>query len=210
MKTILLDFDWTIANSFDNIINCINKLSSKYKYQKIDKTSLIRDENIKNLFSKINIRWYNLPFYMRDLKNSLKDEIDQIELFKDFIAYLTELKNEYNLVILSSNNSETIKKILEKNQIDIFHNICPDSSLFGKHKTIKKYLKQNNIPFANTIYVGDEIRDIHACQKAWIPIIAVSWWFNNRPSLFKNNPDYLADNIDEFKAILDLHFKNSN
>lgn len=210
MKTILLDFDGTIANSFDNIINCINNLSKKYKYDKIEKTNIIRDENIKNLFSKIKIRWYKIPFYMRDLKLCLRKDMDNVELFVDFADCLTKLKNDYNLVILSSNNSNTIKDILEKNKMNIFSEICPDSSLNGKQKTIKKFLKQNKISMENVIYVWDEIRDIHACQKAWIPIIAVSWWFNNRQSLFKNNPDYLADNIDEFKAILNLHFKNHN
>lgn len=208
MKTILLDFDWTIANSFENIISCINKLSKKYKYEQINEKSLIRDENIKNLFGKINIRWYNLPFYMKDLKNCLKDEIDNVELFNEFVSYLSQLKKDYKLVIVSSNKTETIKEILEKQNIWIFDEICPDSSLFGKHKTIKKYIKHNNLKYSDVIYVGDEIRDIQACKKAWIPIIAVSWGFNNRNSLFQNNPDYLVDNIDEFKGVLEVHFKN--
>ncbi|MBK7733406.1 MAG: HAD hydrolase-like protein [Bacteroidales bacterium] len=33
------------------------------------------------------------------------------------------------------------------------------------------------------VYVGDETRDIEACQAAGIPVIAVSWGLNRRELL---------------------------
>ncbi|MBK7488721.1 MAG: HAD hydrolase-like protein [Bacteroidales bacterium] len=47
------------------------------------------------------------------------------------------------------------------------------------------------------VYVGDETRDIEACQAAGIPVIAVSWGLNRRELLASLSPDQIADRPEE-------------
>ena len=52
------------------------------------------------------------------------------------------------------------------------------------------------------IYVADEVRDIEAARKAGVKIICVSWGYNDKSSLEKNNPDALVDNTDQLFAVI--------
>jgi phosphoglycolate phosphatase-like HAD superfamily hydrolase len=51
------------------------------------------------------------------------------------------------------------------------------------------------------IYIGDETRDIEACKKINVPIIAVSWGFNSHKSLASHSPTYLINNPKELVEI---------
>ncbi|MEY4243328.1 MAG: hypothetical protein RLZZ245_913, partial [Verrucomicrobiota bacterium] len=52
------------------------------------------------------------------------------------------------------------------------------------------------------LYIGDELRDVKAAQKAGIPIAAVTWGFNSRESLAASEPDYLFDQPTDFLRLL--------
>lgn len=51
------------------------------------------------------------------------------------------------------------------------------------------------------MYVGDEVRDIEACQKVGIKIAAVTWGLNTKEALERYHPDSL---IDKPQQLLDL------
>ena len=52
------------------------------------------------------------------------------------------------------------------------------------------------------MYIGDELRDVKASQKAGIPIAAVTWGFNSRESLAASEPDFLFDQPVDFLRLL--------
>ena len=52
------------------------------------------------------------------------------------------------------------------------------------------------------LYIGDELRDVKASQKAGVPIAAVTWGFNSRQSLAAAKPDYLFDRPADFLTLL--------
>jgi phosphoglycolate phosphatase len=53
------------------------------------------------------------------------------------------------------------------------------------------------------LYVGDEVRDIQACKKSFVKIIAVTWGFDIPDVLKSHNPDFLVSTP---KEILDIIF----
>ena len=52
------------------------------------------------------------------------------------------------------------------------------------------------------LYIGDELRDVKASQKAGVPIAAVTWGFNSKESLAACSPDYLFDSPADFLRLL--------
>jgi phosphoglycolate phosphatase-like HAD superfamily hydrolase len=48
--------------------------------------------------------------------------------------------------------------------IDIFDAIHSSYNLFGKSGTINAFLKTHQLKKEEIIYIGDELRDIQACQ----------------------------------------------
>jgi phosphoglycolate phosphatase len=100
-----------------------------------------------------------------------------------------------------------VEAFLTKHDITVFDSLQSDTGLFGKDKAIKKFLRQNAITKERVMYVGDEIRDIQACQKAGVKIIAVTWGFNSREGLEMHHPDFLIDRPSDILRIVTDRFK---
>ena len=54
-------------------------------------------------------------------------------------------------------------------------------------------LRTGTFGAGETLYIGDEVRDIDACRKTGIRIISVTWGFNSKEALCRKNPDFLVD-----------------
>lgn len=203
MKTLLFDFDWTIGNSFDILIDCVKELSKKYWYQISWNFEEIRKKSLKRILKEdCKLKRYSLPFYIKDIKRLLQKRSLEISLYPKIKEVLEELSKKYSLHIISSNKKEIIEEILKKNKISCFQNIYSNASLFGKHKIIKKFLKKFGIEKENSIYIWDEIRDIDACKKIGIPIIAVTRGLNSKNILEKYHPEYIIDTPEELLSTI--------
>ncbi|MFZ1324135.1 MAG: HAD hydrolase-like protein, partial [Candidatus Saccharimonadales bacterium] len=53
----------------------------------------------------------------------------------------------------------------------------------------------------DTVYIGDETRDIQAARMAFIRAVSVTWGFNTRRILEKQRPAYLIDTPEELLSI---------
>jgi len=53
------------------------------------------------------------------------------------------------------------------------------------------------------IYIGDEIRDVHAAQKAGVESGTVTWGFNSQELLSSANPDHIWGKPEEILAFFD-------
>ena len=54
----------------------------------------------------------------------------------------------------------------------------------------------------HVFYVCDEVRDIEAARKSGIKSIAVTWGYNTKGALIKENPDFLVNSPDELRNII--------
>ena len=48
----------------------------------------------------------------------------------------------------------------------------------------------------------DEVRDIEAARKSGIKSVAVTWGYNSKDALLKENPDFLINSPDELRNII--------
>ncbi len=189
IKQIVFDFDGTLADTFDVMNNIAKKEYGEYD---ID-LELIKNEGAKALLKKVNIPSWKIPEIILNVTSKLRNNKD-IKLFPDIVNLLNTLKNDYKIGIVSSNSEEIIIDTLKEYNIDtLFEFVYSDSSLFGKHLVLKKMCSKYKINPLEVIYVGDEDRDIIAARKAKIKTIAVTWGFNSKERLSRENPDYLVD-----------------
>ena len=116
---------------------------------------------------------------------------------------LSELSGneQIHLGILTSNTQENVKQFLYKNELNFFDFIRTGKSVFGKSHMLNKIIKQRHANKNDVFYVCDEVRDIEAAKKSGIKSIAVTWGYNNKDALIKENPDFLTDTPDELKNI---------
>ena len=148
-----------------------------------------------------------LPFWIKKIHSEMNNEISNISPTVEILPILLKLKKKYQLGILTSNTQENVKLFLEKNNMNFFDFIYTGKSVFGKKNIIKKAIKQQKINRNKIIYVCDEIRDIEAAKKLEIKIIAVTWGYNNKNALEKENPDFIIDVPKDLENIVMKEFE---
>lgn len=202
-KTIIFDFDGTIADSFIVIKNILLNLSDDFGYKKPTEKeiNLLRLKHPKEIIKMLGIPYYKIPFLVHRLNTEIQQKISEIKPIAGIKEALLALKSEkYTLGILSSANQKNVTTFLKNNDIEVFSFIQTGIGIFGKAPVLNQVLRKQKINKSDAIYVGDEIRDIEAAKKVGIKIIAVAWGFNEEKGLITFHPDAL---IDEPNKLLD-------
>lgn len=193
VKIILFDFDGTIADTLDSIVKITNRLAGEFGYKKTTQEDVeyMRNMNSMQIIKTSGVPIVKVPFLLQMVKLELNHEIQNLKPISGIIETLQVLSNkEYKLGIVTSNSLENVKGFLERNDMSkLFSFIHAGSTLFGKNKAIKSFLRKEGLTPERVIYVGDETRDIEAARKAKIKVIAVSWGFNSKAILSKHKPD---------------------
>ncbi|MGL5062690.1 MAG: HAD-IA family hydrolase [Microcoleus sp.] len=192
-KVIIFDFDGTLADSLDVLLSISNRLSAEFGFKSATKEELAQLSNLTSwqILKYSGISIFKFPLLIARLKTELQSEIPRIQLFSGIKEVLLELKSlGFQLGIITSNSRENVVASLENNGLQNIFNFIYSGTTFGKHKVIKRWLKQEKVAPEEVVYVGDEIRDIEAARRTGIKIIAVGWGFNSKEALAAHHPDF--------------------
>ena len=202
IKLIIFDFDGTIADTASLFYEAANKLSGKYKLGNIKNLKYYKNVSMKDLFEKeFKISKFKIPFLMRDCLKYTNQIQSRIKLFTGVKKLISELKRNHEIGILTSNLRDTVDKVLNRNKLKVsfIHQKLP---LFSKDKAILKILKTQKLKVNEVIYIADEIRDIIACKKAGIKIIAVDWGYESKKLLLTEKPDFIVSKAKEILKVI--------
>lgn len=207
IKVIIFDFDGTLANTLPLAIKCINSLAPEYGYNATNDPEIIemlREKGMHEIVKMLGLWFWQLPVYATKAKNFFKENLKDITVFDGVKDMIKVLATKYEIAIITSNSKDTVKRVLDTAEIVDVKNIYADSSIFGKHAVIKRFLKNNKLEPCQVIYVGDEIRDVEACKKIGVKIVAVTWGYNSKNALTLSKPDYLADSCQDIVKIISM------
>lgn len=206
-KVLIFDFDGTLADTLPRIVDITNSLASEFGYppSSNEDVSQIRQLGAWQVIQRSGVSIFKLPSLIRRIQKELSKEIEHTKLFSDMAETLSKLKdNGHTLGIVSSNSSENVNKFLEINHLEhLFDFVVSSTTLFGKHRSLKKIIWQQHLNLDHVIYIGDETRDIEAAKKIGIKIIAVGWGFNSVEILTTYKPTYLLHSPLEILGVID-------
>lgn len=208
MPTFLFDFDGTLADSLSVIVEIANRLAPEFGYRP---TSLEQVDALKGLSTRQLIRYSGIPVLkipalLRRLRAELTDYSTHIPPFEGIPDAIQQLNTQnYPLAIITSNTPEVVNPFLATHTLDhCFSGVVGGGTLFGKGRLLAKYVKRYGFVPEQTVYVGDEVRDIQAARFAGLRSAAVTWGFNSRESLATAQPDWLIDDPRDLVAIADM------
>jgi len=202
VRTIIFDFDGTIADTLQSSITAINSLANKYGFRKVTKEE-VRSEGTQEIIKDRHISLFKLPKLLKDYTTLVQKQITSQHPIDQMPQLLAELNQSgLDLSIITSNSVENVSIFLNKHNLTFFKHIYSDTSVFGKNIVISRFLTKYKLKNEETIYVGDELRDIAAAHKAKIKIISVTWGFNSKEALKSDSPDYLVNKPNQIAEIL--------
>lgn len=205
IKQLIFDFDGTIVDSSALAVQILNELAEKYHFKKVtmEDVHILKTAPVRERFKRIGLPLYLIPKMSVDCMMMYHRELHALKPFDGIKDLMHYLKNEgFSLSVISSNSVENISHFVKDNDLEVFDHIISAKNLFGKDQSIKRFMKQNHLTSNETLYVGDEIRDIEACKKIPVKIIAVTWGFDPLSLLKSGSPDYIVDTPEEILKIV--------
>ncbi len=203
-KVLIFDFDGTIADSMGVLLQAYATLSETMGFRTLSDTDVDAVRNMPPLkvLSYLGIPLYRLPQLIIKGRAAYNSLLSSVEPIPGIPFVLMELQKEYELHILTSNDQKIVLSFLDTHEISCFESVTSERNLFGKDKSLKKMFKQLQCSPEDALYIGDEVRDIQACQKVGVDICSVSWGLNSHAILAEHSPTYLLKDPKELLSLL--------
>jgi len=202
--TYIFDFDGTLANTFDLILEAVNYYALQYGYTPLTHTEAVklRSLSAQKVLVGLGLSHWKVFELMLKVRRYMQSRMQQVNFYPGVLEVLQHLKAEgHDLGIVSSNSAKNVSMLLQKENCHLFSFICPSSHLLGKARVLKRLLKEKKLDKNQVYYIGDEVRDIEAAHHCGIQMIAVSWGFNTKELLVTKHPKYLIEAIQELKNL---------
>jgi len=199
-KFILFDFDGTIADTVNPIVDILNDLSGHYGYRKIDGEILERFRNQRNqdALKATGVHLYKILFIVRRVRQEMQKKIREIRPIAGIKETLSQLVQDgHRIGIVTTGSKRNVETFLKNNDLGDFEFIYAGKRFFSKGKILKRLLRKHKLTPVTAIYVGDQTSDIEAAREAGIKIVAVGWGFNSEGILRQYHPDALVKSPDE-------------
>lgn len=181
-QVVIFDFDGTLADSIGLAIRLYNQHAEHFGADQIAETEyedlrkMAREQGYKQVLKYKKVRLSRLPTIVLTVGKEMRAHMNEVKPYSGIIDALQELKAKgYRLGVLTSNQEHLVREFLETHQYPLFDFIVSEKTLFGKDKALKRIIKKFALDSRGVVYVGDEVRDVAACNKANIDVIAVTW-----------------------------------
>ena len=204
--TLVFDFDGTIADTLGETRLIFNQLAPDYGIRQVEEHELdhLRHLTLKQLLTHLRIPKRRVPALISRGTGMMRGNITRLKMIDGMAEVIVELRRHArSLGILTSNATANVDLFLQIHGLrENFDFISSTSKLTGKAKHLRAIRKTFSLRHEEMLYVGDELRDVKASQKAGIPIAAVTWGFNSREALAAEKPNYLFDQPADFLRLL--------
>jgi phosphoglycolate phosphatase len=187
---VVFDFDGTLADSADLSLATFNRIAPGLGLRPITDPEAARRTPTQKLLRQMGVRFWRLPRIVRAFQAAVADHAADLKLHPGVPDMLRRLHADgCRLGILSSNREDTIRTCLREHGVEhLFAFVVGYPKLFGKAKALRKILKAERCGRDAVLFVGDELRDLHAGQKLGVATAAVTWGFQAAELLEAANP----------------------
>lgn len=184
MKTLLFDFDGTIADSFELMVEIAHNIIGLPKTSD-DEIERLRAMPLSKVIREMHIPILKIPKLIVQGRQQMRARITELHPFEGMSEALTALHARgFNMYVLSSNGPEGVTEFLKNHKLDhLFHEVHGNVALFSKAAALHKIMKQNQLQKKDCFYIGDEVRDITAAAQAGVRCVTVTWGYQAAATL---------------------------
>lgn len=204
MAAIIFDFDGTIADSFDFVVDFLAAEAGIAKPTDAQRQEL-RGQSMIAIGRQFNLSWWRLLRSFFRGRRDMQTKMKRVQPFEGMPAVIKKLHAEgHELFMVSSNTVRNLHAFLHDHQLHTyFLEIYGGVGLFSKAPTLRRLLKEQKLEKKDAVYVGDETRDVQAAQSVDMRVVAVTWGFAQPTKLKALKPTAVANNPDELLRVLE-------
>ena len=188
-KTLIFDFDGTLADSFELVMDIVYELLQMPPRSPEEIAHLRRLPLIKAV-RELRVPIRKLPVLLTKGRQMMHERMDEVHPFPGVTRALQELKEAgFHMLVTSSNSEQNVRIFLRAHNMEAyFDGVYGGASIISKVGAIKQVLRRNQLNAADCFYIGDEVRDVVAASKAGVDPIAVTWGYQDPQALADHHP----------------------
>jgi phosphoglycolate phosphatase len=204
-RLFIFDFDGTLADSFSWFLDASDSVADRFGFDRLDRSDLdgLRALDARHILVRQRVPLWKLPLIARHARHLMARDIDRIPLFAGIGEALARLvARGVTLAIVSSNSQANVLRVLGPGAAPLFQVLECGVALFGKASRLRRVLKRTGIPAAETLFVGDEIRDAIAARTAGLAFGAVAWGYTRLEALRGQAPEVVFERPEDLPAFI--------
>ena len=205
-RLAIFDFDGTLADSLDWFRTSFHEVIARFDLTPVTAEELeqMRGLSAREIMARLNVSMWQLPAIVSDMRKRKLAAANEISLFKGIPAMLSDLQRRgIKTAIVSSDSEASVRQVLGPVNSLITRFDC-GAAIFGKHWKFRRVARRLGMEPADTICIGDEIRDIEAARAAGMDSGAVAWGYALPSALQAAGPTHLFNSIEEMMQRLTM------
>ena len=204
-RLAIFDSDGTLADTLPWMRGIFNELAEEHGFRRVEPRDYerFRDLHGTALLRELGLPLWKLPRVEGSLRRRMADYTGTLSLFPGTSDVLHRLAaGGVQLAIVSSNSRANVERVLGVNNAKLIAHFACGVSMLGKAARLRQLIRRSDVRPSEAIYIGDEIRDAEAAEKAGIAFGAVTWGQHTEEALRAKNPaavfttiQQIADNL---------------
>jgi phosphoglycolate phosphatase len=201
---IIFDLDGTLADSFPWFLRNVNDVADRFRFRRIANEDIdsLRHASSREIAARLKVPIWKIPMIARHMRRLKAQHLADIALFPGVDAMLRALTDGgVRLALVSSDHEANARRQLGKT-CALFSYFDCGASLFGKAAKFRRVVQRAGVSPAQTMAIGDEVRDIEAARAVGIACGAVCWGYAAPVALRAHAPDLVFERIDDIAPAL--------
>lgn len=197
--TLLLDFDGVILDSF----NAVLKINQALEPLLTGDVYRARFNGSMGEYTKK----HTTPDSVAQFFASYDNSVGEMPIVPGMRTVVEDLAQDYQLIIISSSHSSSIRKCLVLHGIESYvTEVLGYDVEVSKTEKVKTVLENYQIKSKETLYITDTLGDILEARAAGVESIAVSWGYHDVETLKKGEPIAIVPDPLSLKPAIDAYF----
>ena len=202
-KLAIFDFDGTLANSLPWFVSIVNTVAERYKFKAIDpaEIDMLRGYDARQVIGHLGVPFWKIPLIGNHVRGLMAQHIHEIGLFPGVDAMLASLADAgVTLAVVSSNSLANVRSVLGLENAALIQHYACGVAMFGKGPQFRRVVKLSGVAPAQTLCIGDELRDLRAARGEGLDFGAVAWGYTSATAFEPHAPAAVFREVDEIIA----------
>ncbi|CAH0447170.1 Phosphoglycolate phosphatase [Ralstonia syzygii subsp. syzygii] len=201
-KLIAFDFDGTLADSFACFRASLNAAAARHGFRPLDDALLAQARSLpaQGVLRLLGVPLWKAPRIIAEVRRQMREHASQIRLFPGIEDTLRQLTARGVRIAVATSNTEDLVRTVLGPASGLVTDFCCGISVFGKTCKLRALIASAGLQPAQSLYVGDEIRDALAAQAASMPFRGVSWSYTAAAALQLHCDTPLLDRPEDLLA----------
>ncbi|HYD26776.1 HAD hydrolase-like protein [Brevundimonas sp.] len=206
-RLVVFDFDGVLADSADWMLRMLPSIIDEFGLtpKKTGELQTLRGSPTREVVRSLGVPAWKIPAIARRLRQMSEGSAGEITVFPGVRELLRSVRTAgVATAIVSSNGEATVRTVLGDEVLGWIDHLDCGVALFGKAARLRKLARRSGVPPRESVYVGDETRDIEAARWSGFASAAVTWGYGTREVLAEHSPTALVETVSDLKLCLGI------